>query len=551
MKIIWGIWVMSLLAIVWQKSNVEIIVTTRQFQVPVLKRNDLNPVLLIKAESKSNLSNQAIEAIKISLSGTDDLNDIDSVKIYFLGNDSIFKNADDAKLFGKGMPARKTITFKDHIDSLSTPLFFMVSVKLADKAILHHKVNVECVKLEFGNQAFSVSTESSNQIKQRIGIAVRKHSDDDVHTYRIPGLATTNKGTLLAVYDVRRESSRDLQGNIDIGVSRSIDGGNSWEPMRIGIDMRKWGNLFEKFNGVSDACILVDEKSNKIFLAGLWMHGVINDDGRWIENLDDSSTAWNHQWRTKGSQPGFGIKQTSQFLIATSTDDGITWGKPVNLTQMCKKEEWWLWAPAPGHGITLKDGTLVFPTQGRDKNGETFSNITFSKDRGVTWKTSIPAYFNTTENMVIQLSDENLMLNARYNLNRNNIGDNNGRVIVTTKDLGDTWEVHPTSRSALIESTCMASIHKHTYHENGKEKSILLFSNPNTKTGRHHMTLKVSFDDGKTWPEKYWLLLDEGKSAGYSCLTSIDENTIGILYEGSQAHMTFESITLAEILNPE
>lgn len=64
------------------------------------------------------------------------------------------------------------------------------------------------------------------------------------------------------------------------------------------------------------------------------------------------------------------------------------------------------------------------------------------------------------------------------------------------------------------------------------------------------MTLKVSLDDGKTWPEKYWKLLDEGNSAGYSCLSSIDENTIGILYEGSQAHMTFESLPLEEILNP-
>jgi len=58
-------------------------------------------------------------------------------------------------------------------------------------------------------------------------------------------------------------------------------------------------------------------------------------------------------------------------------------------------------------------------------------------------------------------------------------------------------------------------------------------------------------DDGKTWPEKYWLLLDEGNSRGYSCLTSINENTIGILYEGSRADMVFESITLGELVNFE
>lgn len=237
-------------------------------------------------------------------------------------------------------------------------------------------------------------------------------------------------------------------------------------------------------------------------------------------------------------------------MVVTSTDDGKTWSKPVNLTRMCKKEEWWLWAPSPGHGITLNDSTLVFPTQGRDENGKTFSNITYSKDGGKTWQTSQSAYSNTTENMVAQLSDSSIMMNARYNLNRSNPGDTNGRVVVTTNNLGQTWTEHPTSRSALIESTCMASLHKHIYHENGEEQNILLFSNPNTKIGRHHMTLKVSLDDGNTWPEKYWMLLDEGKSRGYSCITSIDENTIGILYEGSQADLTFESIPLNEIINP-
>lgn len=62
------------------------------------------------------------------------------------------------------------------------------------------------------------------------------------------------------------------------------------------------------------------------------------------------------------------------------------------------------------------------------------------------------------------------------------------------------------------------------------------------------MTIKVSFDDGTTWPEEYWLLLDEGNSRGYSCLTSIGENSIGILYEGSTADLVFESIPLEEIL---
>lgn len=530
------------------KENSSVKLSAKSFKVPVLISLTENPVLQFNLNV--NIDSVSAKSVTINLKETDDFKDIKALRIWYAGNDSILNRNTAFELFGESDKPAGEITLKGNQALSKGDNFFYASIELSKKSNLHNKIGIALFKVEFNDNTFQKLNSETIFIRQRIGVAVRKHMDDEVHTYRIPGIATTNNGTLLAVYDVRRESSRDLQGDIDIGVSRSTEGGSMWEPMEIGLDMDEWGGLPEKFNGVSDACILVDENSGKIFLAGLWMHGVINDEGVWQEGLTEESKAWNHQWRNKGSQPGFGVKQTSQFLIATSTDDGKTWSESVNITQMCKKEEWWLFAPAPGHGITMEDGTLVFPTQGRDKNGESFSNITYSKDGGETWTTSNPAFSNTTENMVVQLDDGRIMLNARYNPNRHNPGEDNGRVIVTTSDLGETWEEHPTSRNALIESTCMASIHKHIYHENGEEKSILLFSNPNTKTGRHHMTIKVSLDNGETWPEEYWMLLDEGNSRGYSCITSIDENNIGILYEGSQADMVFESIPITEILNP-
>jgi hypothetical protein len=110
----------------------------------------------------------------------------------------------------------------------------------------------------------------------RIGIAVRKHNNDNVHSYRIPGLVTTNNSTLLASYDVRRDSRRDLQGSIDIGINRSTDGGSTWEPMVIALDMGEGGGLPQKFNGISDAALLVDKNTGVIFAAGLWMYVVIH-----------------------------------------------------------------------------------------------------------------------------------------------------------------------------------------------------------------------------------------------------------------------------------
>ena len=387
------------------------------------------------------------------------------------------------------------------------------------------------------------------KIQQRIGIALRQHNQDNVHTYRIPGLATAKDGSLLAIFDVRRDKGGDLQGNIDIGVSRSVDGGNTWLPMQIAIDMEQWGGLPEKFNGVSDPNILVDKNTGTIYIAGLWMHGVLDANGKWIEGLTDTSTNWNHQWRAKGSQPGFDVKQSSQFMLVKSEDNGKTWSKPVNITQQCKQEDWWLWAPAPGAGITLRDGTLVFPTQGRDKSGKAFSNITYSKDGGNTWHTSNrAARESTTENMAVELSDGAIMLNMRCGKNKSDTGDTNGRVIAVTRNLGANWTEHPTSRGALREPVCMASIIRHDYPVKDQKKSVLLFANPDSKTLRNHMAIRVSYDDGLTWPANKKILLDEWKSRGYSCLTSIDADTIGIVYESSQSDLVFQKIKLKELL---
>lgn len=63
-------------------------------------------------------------------------------------------------------------------------------------------------------------------------------------------------------------------------------------------------------------------------------------------------------------------------------------------------------------------------------------------------------------------------------------------------------------------------------------------------------TIQVSFDDGKTWPSSHHLLLDEGRALAYPSLTQIDDEHIGIVYEGSQSHLVFERFTLAELLKP-
>jgi sialidase-1 len=526
----------------------EVVITQQHYQVPVLVQKKNNPVLQVRVELPPGTNTRSLEAIVIGLGGSS-LKNIKRVTLYDAGRDAAFTNLFNTEKFGL-FGSTDVITPVVRIKGPSTleagPHYYWVSIELHDKANLMHVITARALAVTLDGR--EVKATPGRPLPLRIGVALRQHKQDNVHTYRIPGLATAKDGSLLAVYDVRRESARDLQGPIDIGVSRSTDKGNTWQPMQIAMDMGTWGGLPEKFNGVSDACILVDKNTGHIFIAGLWMHGVLDAKGKWIEGLTEDSTAWNHQWRDKGSQPGFDVKQTSQFLIVKSEDNGKTWGPPVNLTRMCKQEDWWLWAPAPGQGITLRDGTLVFPTQGRGR-GKAFSNITYSKDGGKTWKTSNGAVnISTTENMAVELTDGSIMLNMRSNSNRTDTGSTNGRAIAVTKDLGMTWQEHPSSRGALPEPTCMASIIRHDYVVKGKKRSVLLFSNPDSKTTRHRMTIKVSYDDGKTWSATKKILLDEGKSRGYSCLTSIDHDTIGILYESSQADMVFQKVSLKELL---
>lgn len=516
-------------------------VVVKQPVVPVLIGKSYNPVLKLDF-IKGKEGNARVCNLQLSLDG--DVCCAERITLYPASKNGMI---DSGHALSAGKVAKKTTVFTSPVFLTQDTTSVWVSLTLGREAQLKHKIKVDCASAIVDGQPAEI--EHKSELKPlRLGVALRTSRMDNIHTSRIPGIATSKKKTLLAIYDARYEHSRDLQGNIDIALNRSFDGGLTWQPTQIVLDQKTWGNLPEKFNGVSDACILTDDRTGTIYVAGLWMHGVLDSNtGKWMENLSEASTSWNHQWLSRGSQPGTGIKETCQFLITKSTDDGRTWSEPQNITQQTKKPEWWLFAPAPGHGITLKDGTLVFPTQGRDSQGMPFSNITYSRDGGKTWTASNAAYTNTTECMAVELNDGSIMLNMRDNRNRGNTSVN-GRRICITHDMGETWTEHPTSRNALIEPTCMASLHKHIYKRKKEAKSILLFCNPESCRERNNMTLKVSFDDGQTWPSTHKVLLDEWGGFGYSCITSVDDETIGILYESSQAQLVFQQIKLKDLL---
>lgn len=323
---------------------------------------------------------------------------------------------------------------------------------------------------------------------------LRAGGEDGVHTYRIPGLATTPKGTLVAVFDARNKNGGDLPGDIDVGMMRSTDDGTTWNPMQriMDYDAAVPGS---RGNGVGDPAVLVDQKTGHIFVVALWSKG---------------ARAWN------GSGPGMTPEETGQLVLVKSTDDGLTWSAPVSLTQQMKKPEWRLLFNGPGSGIQLKDGSLVVAAQFKDAQNVPHSCFIRSTDQGTTWTISpaaIPDKPPTSEAQIVECADGTLLLSMR---NESRAG----------KRAWARWDGARWSEPWLdvTDPTCMASIIRHP-------SGTLIFSNPDHASKRVALTIRTSTDNGKTWSAGN--VLDPGTSM-YSSLTVLRDGQIGVVYENGK-----------------
>jgi sialidase-1 len=479
--------------------------------VPVLVRKGVNPVLGLKIPTEGALEPLQLEAVEVEMTGTTRLQDVAAVSLISGGPDP---SGGFGESFDEETKAGR-IAFSGSRELTAGDNWFWVSVRLKDDADIDGRVDAQVTRLKISGKVIELAN-GNVPGSQRIGVGLRLLGDDGSKAYRIPGMARTNKGTLIAVYDIRYTGGHDLPGDIDVGVSRSTDAGRNWEPMKVAMDMGR--DRRHAYDGVGDPCVFVDRVTGRIWIAALWSHG---------------NRAWN------GSGPGLKPEETGQLVLVWSDDDGKTWSKPRNITEEVKDPAWRLLLDGPGTGITMRDGTLVFPAQYRAADGKPWSTLIWSADRGETWKIGSGVKSDTTEAQLIELADGSIMINCR---------DNRGgaRTVAVTRDLGKTWALHPTDRKALPESVCMASLLNWDVPGVGPR---LFFSNPATTSGRHTMTIKVSADEGMTWPETLHTIYDKRSGAGYSCLAPADDKHLGILYEGP-LEMYFLRIPVAELLDP-
>jgi sialidase-1 len=330
---------------------------------------------------------------------------------------------------------------------------------------------------------------------------IRRNGDDGVHTYRIPGLATTPKGTLIAAFDARNQSSVDLPGDIDVAMMRSTDHGETWSEMKRIIDFDATVPSSHG-NGVGDPAILVDTKTGAIFVVALWSKG---------------PRAWH------GSGPGVHPDETGQLVIVKSTDDGLSWSEPTSITPQIKDPEWKLCFNGPGNGIQLREGSLVFPAQFKDKNAVPHSCFIASHDGGSTWNISpaaIPSAIPTSESAIVQTEANTLVLSMR---NESRAGVRAWARWEWSGDLMSGKWSEPWF--TVTDPTCMASLVRHPQGE-------LLFSNPNHAQKRLALTIRTSSDHGVTWSDGRLL---ERNGAMYSCMAVLNDGRIAILYEGADA----------------
>ncbi len=330
--------------------------------------------------------------------------------------------------------------------------------------------------------------------------------------YRIPGIVVTAKGTVLAYCEARKNNSSDW-GEIEVHLRRSTDGGKTWQPSqhiahhaeRIeGNPRKKEGG--EREQTVNNPVAIVDHQTGA------------------IEFL-------------------YCVNYARCFSMR-STDDGVTWSAPVEITATFepfrKHYDWKVIATGPGHGIQIKSGRLVVPiwlAYGAVGDHKPSAAATiYSDDHGKTWQAGDMALPNESvfgdpnETMLTELSDGRVLLVSR------SVSQASRKILTTSADGATGWS-QPEFHDQLWEPICMASIAAHP-------TGVLIFSNPHTlaldKDGkeipagrgkRENLVIKLSGDDGKTWPVSK--VLDPGKAA-YSDLAILPDGAVLCLYEADQ-----------------
>jgi len=225
----------------------------------------------------------------------------------------------------------------------------------------------------------------------------------------------------------------------------------------------------------------------------------------------------------------------------------MTWSKPTDITATTKKPEGAWYATGPGCGIQLTGGRLVIPCDHSAAPPKIAwrSHVIYSDDHGKTWQIGGVIDSQSNECQIVELTDGALMINMRNHADKKD-GTYN-RAVAISRDRGQTFSA-VSYDPALIEPVCQASLFRYSINPPGT-KNRLLFANPADRK-RVNMTVRLSYDEGQTWPVAR--SLHEGPSA-YSALAVLPDRTIACFYErgdkGPYEKITFARLSLEWLTN--
>ena len=320
--------------------------------------------------------------------------------------------------------------------------------------------------------------------------------------FRIPTIVTTKKGTILAFAEAR--FIKDDHGRNDIVLKRSTDNGQTWSKLIV-------IHADKELVMVNPSPVVL--KNDKVLLIyETFPHGYHARVGRHHKMMDD----------------GYGAERTQRLLMVSSKDEGKTWSKARDLTKVARAETKIIQAGSPANGIQLKKGKYkgrivmpLFLTQKIDSRRRTWQNaVLYSDDNAKTWKRGeyVPhgEAGACNETTIAELSNGDIIMNARP-------GRAKMRAVSTSKDGGVSWTAYKWDKT-LAGRTCNIGLLRHSY----KKNRLIFCNNFNNSNIRKNGTMRISYDDGKTWAVKKQLVPG---LFGYCQLTKLKNGDVGIIYE--------------------
>lgn len=385
---------------------------------------------------------------------------------------------------------RHNYTFRIR-EKVDTAVSYKVFLDIAENAEEGGLVSAEISKIRF--KGTLVKPESPASGSREILLCRKllfKPGDYDSKYWRIPAVRQLSDGTILVVNDKRNDTESDLPGDIDVVAKYSTDGGKTWsEPVYVA------DNCGRKDQGYGDPGLVELE------------------DGTVICTFAGGQNFYNSTWENP---------QHSYYCV--SKDHGRNWSEPVEITSS-------IWGPDPVNSFCVRyhssfftSGNSLLLTQGPHKGRILVANVAttdgtvsglcnhavFSDDGGNTWQVSDLAWEHGDEAKMVQLLDGSILMSVRQNGER-------GYVI--SEDDGQTWgEKHHWPE--ICTNACNGDIIRY-------DDSILLHTVPNSMK-RENVSVFLSFDEGRTWPEHKSIC--HYKSV-YSSITVLQDGTIAAYLE--------------------